>query len=285
MHITKETCSKNFLQIKNEDWQEAARALRHPTFILYLYLSSNSNGYEFGLSQADVTKVTGISESSYHRGVSELIENGYITHIGGNRYNFCPSRYKSLSDECIRGEHSIEEQCIQPEHSIEELCVQGEHSIAGMYSDRTHTVFNENTICSQVEHSTVPSQNTEIDNIDNIDSIDTAAQQNLSWTEDQISRRRKNLHVGSNHPYFATCLDGCPGRGIRDLTRKEAEEIRSKMKHYVSFDDIYTQYNLRRGVLSIDFFDVYNTVVDLYGENVQPILSPSDKEKVESYMA
>lgn len=59
--IHREKPQKDFLQIKNKNWQDAIKHLRDPyAFILYLYLSANANDYSFALSPADVKEATGI---------------------------------------------------------------------------------------------------------------------------------------------------------------------------------------------------------------------------------
>lgn len=63
-----------------EDIFFAAQDLKDTTFKLYMYLISNQDGYIAGLSRQDVINKTGISESSYKRGMKELEEKGYFVY-------------------------------------------------------------------------------------------------------------------------------------------------------------------------------------------------------------
>jgi hypothetical protein len=85
--IKKDQCKDNFLQINNDDWHDAIRQLSSSAFALYLYLASNNDGFILALSQKAVQAATGLSKASYHRGVAELFDNGYLT--------------VNSSDECI----------------------------------------------------------------------------------------------------------------------------------------------------------------------------------------
>lgn len=63
-----------------EDILLAAQNLKDTTFKLYMYLISNRDGYVAGLSRQDAINKTGISESSYKRGIKELEEKGYFIY-------------------------------------------------------------------------------------------------------------------------------------------------------------------------------------------------------------
>lgn len=63
-----------------EDILLAAQDLKDTTFKLYMYLISNKEGYVGGLSRQDAINKTGISESSYKRGIKELEEKGYFIY-------------------------------------------------------------------------------------------------------------------------------------------------------------------------------------------------------------
>lgn len=64
-----------------DDLLYASRELSEKGFKLYVYLISNQEGYVGGLSKVDVMAKTGISESSYNRGVIELIEKGFLIYM------------------------------------------------------------------------------------------------------------------------------------------------------------------------------------------------------------
>lgn len=90
----------------------AIKELCHGGLALYLYLNSNQpwnkeNGYVQALSPVAVKNAIGLSESSYRRGVKELIEKGYLKPdipsdtISANFYVFLedPDDLKNPEDE------------------------------------------------------------------------------------------------------------------------------------------------------------------------------------------
>lgn len=87
--IKKTPCTKDFLQIQNEEWQEAARLCKKPaSFKIYLYLGANATGFDFLLSGAAIENALGFKSSAYYEGIKELKELGYIRDIGNNTYEF-----------------------------------------------------------------------------------------------------------------------------------------------------------------------------------------------------
>lgn len=87
--IHREKPKSDFLQIKNSNWQEAIKDLKDPyAFILYIYLSSNADGYTFGLSPADVKNATGMPRSTYYKKIKLLAQKGYITTNGKATLHF-----------------------------------------------------------------------------------------------------------------------------------------------------------------------------------------------------
>lgn len=88
IHIIKEPCVDNFVQIKNEDWMEAARDLSGTAFKLYMYLAANADGFELALSRKDATNNVGISSCAYDDGIEALTKKGYLEKTGGNTYTF-----------------------------------------------------------------------------------------------------------------------------------------------------------------------------------------------------
>lgn len=88
VRIHREAARSDFLGIKNENWQAAARDLRPYALMLYLYLASNANNYTLALSYAAVRDAIGISRSTYNDQVDNLIFKGYLVHSHGNTYDF-----------------------------------------------------------------------------------------------------------------------------------------------------------------------------------------------------
>ena len=86
--INREPCTRGFLQIQNENWQDACRRLRPQAFALYLYLAANANNFKLELSQADVTHSIGMPRSTYYDQFKVLENNGYLVFNGKNGYDF-----------------------------------------------------------------------------------------------------------------------------------------------------------------------------------------------------
>ena len=89
--ISKDKCVNDFLQIRNDDWQDAAKTLTPSGFILYIYLASNNDGFMLALSQKAVEDATGLSKASYHRAFDDLCKNGYLSCDKEHKYTFSTS--------------------------------------------------------------------------------------------------------------------------------------------------------------------------------------------------
>ena len=66
VRIHREVAKTNFLGIKNENWQAAARDLRPFSLALYLYLASNADNYTLALSPVAVEEAIGMRRSTYN---------------------------------------------------------------------------------------------------------------------------------------------------------------------------------------------------------------------------
>lgn len=87
--IHREMPKKNFLQLKNENWQNAIKDLQDPyAFVLYIYLASNADGYSLDLSPAHIKEATGMSRSTYYKKIKLLKEKGYVTTQGSATLHF-----------------------------------------------------------------------------------------------------------------------------------------------------------------------------------------------------
>ena len=86
--VHREPAKSNFLGIKNENWQYAARDLGAHALMLYLYLASNANGYTLALSPAAIREATGMPRSTYQDQVLKLIDKGYLIQTTGNGFDF-----------------------------------------------------------------------------------------------------------------------------------------------------------------------------------------------------
>ena len=89
VHIIKDKCKKDFLQINNDDWHTAGRCIeQYGTFKLYLYFASNKSDFTLALSPVAIEESIGISESTYRRAFQELLELGYLSRVEGKKNSY-----------------------------------------------------------------------------------------------------------------------------------------------------------------------------------------------------
>ena len=86
--IYREPVKSDFLGIKNENWQYAARDLGAHSLMLYLYFASNANGYALALSPAAIRQAIGMARSTYQDQLLKLIDKGYLIPTGANSFDF-----------------------------------------------------------------------------------------------------------------------------------------------------------------------------------------------------
>lgn len=86
--INREAARRDFLGIKNENWQSAARDLGAHSLMLYLYLASNADGYCLALSPVAVRQAIGMARSTYHDQFHRLVDKGYLVPSNGNTFEF-----------------------------------------------------------------------------------------------------------------------------------------------------------------------------------------------------
>lgn len=86
--VHRERVSSDFLGIKNENWQAASRDLGAHALQLYLYLASNANNFELGLSAVAVRQAIGMARSTFHDQFHKLVDRGYLVNTHGNTYEF-----------------------------------------------------------------------------------------------------------------------------------------------------------------------------------------------------
>ncbi len=86
--IHREKATSNFLGIKNENWQAAARDLGAHSTLLYLYLAANADGYTDALSPRAIQQAIGMPRSTYHDQFQKLVLKGYLVPASGNTYDF-----------------------------------------------------------------------------------------------------------------------------------------------------------------------------------------------------
>ena len=90
VQVKKMKCDQRnlYAKINIEAMQRAMRELKKiGSFKLWLFFAKNQDKYRFDLSCADC-KHWGIKTDSFHNGVNELIEKGYLHKVSGNLYIF-----------------------------------------------------------------------------------------------------------------------------------------------------------------------------------------------------
>ena len=90
VHVNRQKCDKNFLQISKDNWYAANKDLEPYGLQLYLYIAGNRDGFDFALSQEAAEREAGIKKTSYHKYVKVLIEKGYLVprKENSNIYDF-----------------------------------------------------------------------------------------------------------------------------------------------------------------------------------------------------
>ena len=90
VHVNRQKCDKNFLQISKDNWYAANKNLGPYGLQLYLYIAGNRNGFDFALSQEAAEREAWIKKTSYHKYVNLMIEKGYLVprKENSNVYDF-----------------------------------------------------------------------------------------------------------------------------------------------------------------------------------------------------
>lgn len=87
--IHREMPKSDFLQIKNQNWQNMIKETHdYFAFVLYLYFASNANGYVLALSPKAIENATGLARSTYYKKLKLLIDKGYVEVRGKNELHF-----------------------------------------------------------------------------------------------------------------------------------------------------------------------------------------------------
>ena len=105
--VKRETPKSDFLGIKNENWQAAARNLTPHAMMLYFYLASNKDNYTFALSPAAVRQAIGMARSTYHDQFHNLVDKGYLVPIGGNHFVFYEKPHKEENPSCVNANQKL----------------------------------------------------------------------------------------------------------------------------------------------------------------------------------
>ena len=98
--IHREMPKSDFLQIKNQNWQQMIKETQdYYAFVLYLYFASNANDYNLDLSPAAIAEATGLPRSTYYKKLQVLKEKGYVVEGKGNQLHFFEVSQKTKSKE------------------------------------------------------------------------------------------------------------------------------------------------------------------------------------------
>jgi len=113
VRIHREPAKSDFLGIKNENWQRAARDLRPHALLLYLYLAANADNYTLALSPAAAREAVGMPRSTYNDQIKVLIDKGYLVPSHGNTFDFYetpqPRAVQTMREASLG--HFFDEEC------------------------------------------------------------------------------------------------------------------------------------------------------------------------------
>ena len=118
IRVHRERVTSDFLGIKNDNWQAAARDLGAHAFMLYLYCAANKDDFTLALSPTAVRQAIGMARSTYHDQFHKLVDKGYLVPAYGNTFDFYEvpqSVTQSQNSMTENGQHF--ETCTFPEQS------------------------------------------------------------------------------------------------------------------------------------------------------------------------
>ena len=121
VQIHREPAKNNFLGIKNENWQAAARDLGAHAFLLYLYCAANRDDYTLALSPTAIRQGVGMARSTYHDQFHKLVDKGYLVPSTGNTFEFyeAPKTAAQTKNEVSKDGLNFE---AAPSYDIQMLC-------------------------------------------------------------------------------------------------------------------------------------------------------------------
>lgn len=141
---------KDFLQIKNENWQNMIKECKdYYALALYLYFASNADNFKLAISPAAIENAIGMARSTYYKKFALLVEHGYIIEKGENSYEFyeVPQQRNIVSG-------SLQERQSSPPHKQDSLlqeqqnlfqrqeCSHDNIEINNTYKDKTNIIDN-----------------------------------------------------------------------------------------------------------------------------------------------
>lgn len=156
--IHREYPQKNFLQIKNENWQNVLRQtnMDYPSLALYLYLASNMDNYRLELSPQAILNAIGMPRSTYYKKLQLLKDKGYIMEKQGNVLEFyeVPQEKNHLKSGLSQEKQNLSDKQQNPQQRQDSLpqeqnCLQQNIEIDNTYinnKDNTNIINNSKKV-------------------------------------------------------------------------------------------------------------------------------------------
>lgn len=117
IRVHRERVSSDFLGIKNENWQAAARDLGAHAFLLYLYCAANKDDFTLALSPTAIRQGVGMARSTYHDQFHKLIDKGYLVPAHGNTFDFYEIPKSATQSKNTMSDNGYDfENCTSVEH-------------------------------------------------------------------------------------------------------------------------------------------------------------------------
>ena len=118
IRVHRERVTSDFLGIKNDNWQAAARDLGAHAFMLYLYCAANKDDFTLALSPTAVRQAIGMARSTYHDQFHKLVDKGYLVPAYGNTFDFyeVPQSVTQSQNSMTENGHHFET-CTFPEQA------------------------------------------------------------------------------------------------------------------------------------------------------------------------
>ena len=86
--VSKGEYKENYLQVGNDEWQEALKSMTYSQFALYLYLAGNANNTCVALSKEAFEQATGIKKTAFYDAIKRLKELGYLVLVQESLFAF-----------------------------------------------------------------------------------------------------------------------------------------------------------------------------------------------------
>lgn len=155
--IHREYPKKDFLQIKNKNWQNVLLQTNkdYPALALYLYLASNMDNYRLELSPQAIKNAICMPRSTYYKKLKILKDNGYIMEKQGNVLEFyeVSQKQKYLKSGLPQEQQNLSAAQQNPQQRKDSLqqkqnLPQQNIEINNKYTDNINSTKNTNTVAN-----------------------------------------------------------------------------------------------------------------------------------------